>query len=110
MHWFYTMYFDNSDLIKPVEYEKLKKPFEIANIRTLITILKQTQLPKNIEVIGHFVDTREEATIKGKVIDYEYTSLTANITLVDEHGEEWKVGGLGSYFEDVEGEKFILLE
>jgi len=67
-------------------------------------------LPKNIEVIGHFVDTREEATIKGKVIDYEYTSLTANITLIDENGKEWKVGGLGSYFEDVEGEKFILLE
>ncbi|OYT33328.1 transcriptional regulator, partial [Archaeoglobales archaeon ex4484_92] len=61
-------------------------------------------------VIGHFVDTREEAMLKGQVVNYEYTSLTANVTLKDEEGKEWRVGGLGSYFEDIEGEKFILLE
>ncbi|MDK2782837.1 MAG: HTH-type transcriptional regulator, sugar sensing transcriptional regulator [Thermococcaceae archaeon] len=110
VHWFYTMYFDNSEVIKPVDYERVKKPFEVVSIRTLITILKQAGLPRKLEVIGHFVDTRDEATINGQVVDYEYTSLTANITLRDEKGKEWKVGGLGSYFEDIEGEKFILLE
>ncbi len=109
MHWFYTIYFDNSEVIKPLNYEALPKPLSLVNIRTLITVLRYTKLPKKIEVVGRLVDTKEPVTIEGEVVDYEYTPLTANIT-VRSDGKELKVGGIGSYFEDVEGEKFILLE
>ncbi|HIP88721.1 MAG TPA: hypothetical protein EYH24_01880, partial [Thermococcus paralvinellae] len=30
--------------------------------------------------------------------------------VVDDGKRKWKIGGLGSYFEDIEGEKFILLD
>ena len=109
MHWFYTIYFDNSEVVKPLNYEALPKPLSLVNIRTLITVLKYVKLPKKIEVVGRLVDTKEPVTIEGEVVDYEYTPLTANIT-VRSDGKERKVGGIGSYFEDVEGEKFILLE
>lgn len=109
MHWFYTIYFDNSEVIKPLNYEALPKPLSLVNIRTLITVLKYVKLPRKIEVVGRLVDTKEPVTIEGEVVDYEYTPLTANIT-VRSDGKELKVGGIGSYFEDVEGEKFILLE
>ncbi|AIF69409.1 transcriptional regulator [Palaeococcus pacificus DY20341] len=110
MHWFYTMYLDNSTVVKPINYNKIKKPLSLTNIRTLITVLKQTSLPKEIEVIGRLVETKEEVTLKGQVVSHEYTPLTASIVLKDKNGKEWKIGGLGSYFEDVEGERFILLE
>ncbi len=109
MHWFYTMYFDNSELIKPLEYDRLKKPLELVNIRTLITVLKQTTLPRRIEVAGRTVEDKEEITIDGEVVEYEYTPLTASVLVRGREGE-WKVGGLGSYFEDIEGEKFILID
>lgn len=48
-------------------------------------------------------------TLDGEIVDYEYTPLTANVTF-KYNGKQLKVGGIGSYFEDVEGEKFILLE
>jgi hypothetical protein len=109
MHWFYTIYFDNSEVIKSLSYSAVPKPLSLVNIRTLITLLKYVELPRRIEVVGRLVDTKEPVTIDGKVTEYEYTPLTANIT-VRADGREWKVGGIGSYFEDVEGEKFILLE
>ena len=109
MHWFYTIYFDNSEIIKPLNYEKLPKPLSIVNIRTLITVLKFAGLPRKAEIVGRTVDTKEPVTLEGQIVDYEYTPLTANITF-KYNGNEVKVGGIGSYFEDVEGEKFILLE
>ncbi|AFL95088.1 putative transcription regulator, TrmB family [Thermococcus cleftensis] len=109
MHWFYTIYLDNSEVIKPLSYSAVPKPLSLVNIRTLITLLKYVELPRRIEVVGRLVDTKEPVTLDGKVTEYEYTPLTANIT-VRADGREWKVGGIGSYFEDVEGEKFILLE
>lgn len=109
MHWFYTIYLDNSQLVKPLNYKNIKKPVTLLNIRTLITVLKQTELPKKAEVIGRTVEDKSEITLSGEIVKYEYTPLTASITLKDEKGKEWKIGGLGSYFEDVEGEKFILL-
>ncbi|NJE05650.1 TrmB family transcriptional regulator [Thermococcus sp. M36] len=109
MHWFYTIYLDNSEVIKPLNYDKLPKPFSLVNIRTLITVLKFSALPRRAEVIGKLVDTKEPVTLDGEIVEYEYTPLTANIT-VKAGGNSWKVGGIGSYFEDVEGEKFILLE
>ncbi|ADT84627.1 HTH-type sugar sensing transcriptional regulator TrmBL1 [Thermococcus barophilus] len=109
MHWFYTIYLDNSTIIKPVNYDKLKKPLQLVNIRTLITLLKQTSLPREIEVIGKLVENKDTITLRGKVIEFEYTPLIASV-VVDDGNKKWKVGGLGSYFEDVEGEKFILLD
>jgi len=109
MHWFYTIYLDNSELIKPLNYGKLSKPLALVNIRTLITVLKMAGLPKRAEIVGKMVDTKEIITLDGTIVDYEYTPLTANITF-RYNGNELKVGGIGSYFEDVEGEKFILLE
>jgi len=109
MHWFYTIYFDNSTLLKPLRYESLPKPLSLVNIRTLITTLKFTSLPRGAEVVGRLVESREPLTLRGEITAYEYTPLTANVT-VRADGREWKVGGIGSYFEDVEGEKFILLE
>jgi|GEM_PF-830260 sugar-specific transcriptional regulator TrmB len=109
MHWFYTMYLDNSEIVKPLEYEKLGKPLALVNIRTLITVLKFLELPKPIEVTGRLVETKKEISIAGDVINYEYTPLTASIIVKDKKGKEWSVGGLGSYFEDIEGETFILL-
>ena len=109
MHWFYTIYFDNSEVIKPLDYEKLPKPLALVNIRTLITVLKDVGTPRRAEVVGRMVDTKEVVTLNGTIVDYEYTPLTANITFRYD-GRELKVGGIGSYFEDVEGEKFILLE
>ncbi|ASJ06342.1 HTH-type sugar sensing transcriptional regulator TrmBL1 [Thermococcus pacificus] len=109
MHWFYTIYFDNSEIIKPLDYGKLPKPLALVNIRTLITVLRMANLPKRAEIVGRIVDTKEPVTLDGEIIDYEYTPLTANITF-KYNGNELKVGGIGSYFEDVEGEKFILLE
>jgi len=109
MHWFYTIYFDNGEIIKPLRYEKLPKPLSLVNIRTLITILRFAGLPKKAEIAGRVVDTKEPVSLKGQIIDYEYTPLTANITF-KYNGNELKVGGIGSYFEDVEGERFILLE
>lgn len=108
MHWFYTIYFDNSELIKPLNYGSLPKPLSLVNIRTLITVLKFTELPRKAEIAGRLVDTKEPVTLDGEIVSYEYTPLTANVT-VRAGGREWKVGGIGSYFEDVEGEKFILL-
>ncbi len=108
MHWFYTIYFDNSEVIKPPDYEKLPKPLSLVNIRTLITLLKFTELPKEAEIVGRMVETKDPVNLRGQIIDYEYTPLTANITF-RYNGSELKVGGIGSYFEDVEGEKFILL-
>ena len=109
MHWFYTIYFDNSEVIKPLNYEALSKPLSVVNIRTLITILKHAELPRKAEVVGRIIDTKEPVTLDGEIIDYEYTPLTANVTF-RYNGRELKIGGIGSYFEDVEGEKFILLE
>ncbi|ACJ17287.1 Hypothetical transcription regulator [Thermococcus onnurineus NA1] len=109
MHWFYTIYLDNSEIIKPLNYGKLPKPLSFVNIRTLITVLKFTELPRRAEVIGRLVETKEPVTLDGEIVEYEYTPLMANVT-VKASGKEWKVGGIGSYFEDVEGEKFILLE
>ncbi|NJE45969.1 TrmB family transcriptional regulator [Thermococcus sp. GR7] len=109
MHWFYTIYLDNSEIIKPLNYDKLPKPLSFVNIRTLITVLKFTELPRRAEVIGRLVETKEPVTLDGEIVEYEYTPLMANVT-VKASGKEWKVGGIGSYFEDVEGEKFILLE
>ncbi|NJD98837.1 TrmB family transcriptional regulator [Thermococcus sp. LS1] len=109
MHWFYTIYFDNSKIIKPLNYDKLSKPLSLVNIRTLITLLKFTELPKRAEIVGRLVETKEPVTLDGEIVEYEYTPLMANVT-VKASGKEWKVGGIGSYFEDVEGEKFILLE
>ena len=109
MHWFYTIYFDNSEVIKPLDYEKLSKPLALVNIRTLITVLKDVGTPRRAEIVGRMVDTKEVVTLNGTIVDYEYTPLTANITFRYD-GRELKVGGIGSYFEDVEGEKFILLE
>lgn len=109
MHWFYTMYLDNSEIVKPLEYEKLGKPLALVNIRTLITVLKFLELPKPIEVTGRLVETKKEISIEGDVINYEYTPLTASIIVKEKEGKEWSVGGLGSYFEDIEGETFILL-
>ncbi|WP_456366288.1 HTH-type sugar sensing transcriptional regulator TrmBL1 [Thermococcus sp.] len=108
MHWFYTIYFDNSEVIKTPDYEKLPKPLSLVNIRTLITLLKFTELPKEAEIVGRMVETKDPVNLRGQIIDYEYTPLTANITF-RYNGSELKVGGIGSYFEDVEGEKFILL-
>ncbi|AHF81033.1 HTH-type sugar sensing transcriptional regulator TrmBL1 [Thermococcus paralvinellae] len=109
MHWFYTIYLDNSTIIKPINYGKLKKPLQLVNIRTLITLLKQITLPREIEIIGKLVENKEAVTLRGKVMEFEYTPLTASIA-VDDGKKKWKVGGLGSYFEDIEGEKFILLD
>ncbi|WP_297463719.1 TrmB family transcriptional regulator [Thermococcus sp.] len=109
MHWFYTIYFDNSEIVKPLDYGKLPKPLALVNIRTLITVLKFAGLPRKAEIIGRMIDTKEVVTLSGTIVDYEYTPLTANITFRYD-GRELKVGGIGSYFEDVEGEKFILLE
>ncbi|NJE42948.1 HTH-type sugar sensing transcriptional regulator TrmBL1 [Thermococcus sp. GR6] len=109
MHWFYTIYLDNSRIIKPLNYDKLSKPLSLVNIRTLITLLKFTELPKRAEIVGRLVETKEPVTVDGEIVEYEYTPLMANVT-VKADGKEWKVGGIGSYFEDVEGEKFILLE
>ncbi|NJE08193.1 TrmB family transcriptional regulator [Thermococcus sp. M39] len=109
MHWFYTIYLDNSTIIKPINYDKLKKPLQLVNIRTLITLLKQISLPREIEVIGKLVENKEAITVRGKLVEFEYTPLTASI-IVDDGEKKWKVGGLGSYFEDIEGEKFILLD
>ncbi|NJE11686.1 HTH-type sugar sensing transcriptional regulator TrmBL1 [Thermococcus sp. LS2] len=109
MHWFYTIYLDNSTIIKPINYDKLKKPLQLVNIRTLITLLKQISLPREIEVIGKLVENKEAITVRGKLAEFEYTPLTASI-IVDDGEKKWKVGGLGSYFEDIEGEKFILLD
>ncbi|CAD5243280.1 HTH-type sugar sensing transcriptional regulator TrmBL1 [Thermococcus camini] len=109
MHWFYTIYLDNSEIIKPLNYATAPKPLSLVNIRTLITVLKYVELPRKIEVIGRLVDTKEPVTLDGEITEYEYTPLTANIT-VNASGKEWKIGGIGSYFEDVEGEKFILLD
>ncbi|WP_148882979.1 HTH-type sugar sensing transcriptional regulator TrmBL1 [Thermococcus aciditolerans] len=109
MHWFYTIYLDNSEIIKPLNYAAAPKPLSLVNIRTLITVLKYVELPRKIEVIGRLVDTKEPVTLDGEITEYEYTPLTANIT-VNAGGKEWKIGGIGSYFEDVEGEKFILLD
>ncbi|WP_297417878.1 TrmB family transcriptional regulator [Thermococcus sp.] len=109
MHWFYTIYFDNSEVIKPLDYEKLPKPFSLVNIRTLITALKRVGTPRRAEVVGKMIDSKEPVTLSGTIVDYEYTPLTANITF-RYNGRKLKVGGIGSYFEDVEGEKFILLE
>lgn len=109
MHWFYTIYLDNSTIIKPINYGKLKKPLQLVNIRTLITLLKQITLPREIEIIGKLVENKEAVTLRGKVMEFEYTPLTASI-VVGDGKKKWKVGGLGSYFEDIEGEKFILLD
>ncbi|ASJ05694.1 HTH-type sugar sensing transcriptional regulator TrmBL1 [Thermococcus barossii] len=109
MHWFYTIYFDNSEIAKPLNYESLPKPLSLVNIRTLITLLKLTELPRRAEIVGRLVDTKEPVTLEGEITAYEYTPLMANVT-VRADGREWKVGGIGSYFEDIEGEKFILLE
>ena len=109
MHWFYTIYLDNSTIIKPINYGKLKKPLQLVNIRTLITLLKQANLPREVEVIGRLVENKEAVTLRGKVMEFEYTPLTASI-VVDDGKRKWKIGGLGSYFEDIEGEKFILLD
>lgn len=109
MHWFYTIYFDNGEVIKPLNYEALPKPLSVVNIRTLITILKSVGLPKKAEIVGRIIDTKEPVTLDGEIIDYEYTPLMANVAF-RYNGEELKIGGIGSYFEDVEGEKFILLE
>ncbi|WP_461863548.1 HTH-type sugar sensing transcriptional regulator TrmBL1 [Thermococcus sp.] len=110
MHWFYTIYLDNSKVVKPIDYEKLGKPLSLVNIRTLITVLKHTTLPKKAEITGRYVESKKPLSLEGMIIEYEYTPLTASITVRDKEGKEWKVGGLGSYFEDMEGEKFILLE
>lgn len=109
MHWFYTIYFDNSEVIKPLAYERLQKPVSLVNIRTLITVLKFAGLPRKAEIVGKLIDTKEPVTLDGEIVDYEYTPLTANVTF-KYNGKQLKVGGIGSYFEDVEGEKFILLE
>ncbi|WP_430515206.1 HTH-type sugar sensing transcriptional regulator TrmBL1 [Pyrococcus woesei] len=109
VHWFYTMYFDNSEIVKPLNYERMEKPLILSHIRTVITVLKQAGLPRNIEVIGRSLADKKQVTIKGKVIDYEYTPLTANITVKTDN-KKIKVGGLGSYLEDIEGESFILLD
>ncbi|ASJ03399.1 transcriptional regulator [Thermococcus profundus] len=109
MHWFYTIYFDNSEVIKPLGYEELPKPLSLVNIRTLITVLKFAGLPRKAEIAGRMIDTKEPVTLDGDIVDYEYTPLTANVTF-KYNGKELKVGGIGSYFEDVEGEKFILLD
>ncbi|WP_258083325.1 HTH-type sugar sensing transcriptional regulator TrmBL1 [Thermococcus thermotolerans] len=109
MHWFYTIYLDNSEIIKPLDYESLPKPLSLVNIRTLITVLKMAGMPRKAEIVGRMIDTKEKVTLDGTIVDYEYTPLTANITF-KYNGNELKVGGIGSYFEDVEGEKFILLE
>ncbi|NJE62163.1 TrmB family transcriptional regulator [Thermococcus sp. 21S7] len=109
MHWFYTIYFDNSEIVKTINYESLPKPLSLVNIRTLITLLKFVQLPKKAEIVGRLVDTKEPITLDGEITAYEYTPLMANVTARAD-GREWKVGGIGSYFEDIEGEKFILLE
>ncbi|AAL80248.1 transcriptional regulator [Pyrococcus furiosus DSM 3638] len=109
VHWFYTMYFDNSEIVKPLNYERMEKPLTLSHIRTVITVLKQAGLPRNIEVIGRSLADKKQVTIKGKVIDYEYTPLTANITVKTDN-KKIKVGGLGSYLEDIEGESFILLD
>ncbi|AEH25331.1 HTH-type sugar sensing transcriptional regulator TrmBL1 [Pyrococcus yayanosii] len=110
VHWFYTMYFDNSTLVKSINYEELKKPLIFTHIRTLITVLRFVELPKPVEIVGRLVDGKKPVTLRGKIIDFEYTPLTANITVEDEKGKRWKVGGLGSYLEDIEGETFILLD
>lgn len=109
MHWFYTIYFDNSEVVKPINYEALPKPLSLVNIRTVITVLRYAGLPREAEITGKLVDTREPITLHGKIVAYEYTPLVANVT-IESGGNRWKVGGIGSYVEDVEGEKFILLE
>ncbi|WP_457751009.1 TrmB family transcriptional regulator [Thermococcus sp.] len=109
MHWFYTIYFDNSDVVKPINYEALPKPMSLVNIRTLITVLKFAGIPKGIEVVGRHIDTKKTVELRGRIVNYEYTPLVANIT-VESGGKIWKVGGIGSYVEDVEGERFILLD
>lgn len=109
MHWFYTIYLDNSTIVKPINYEKLQRPLQLVNIRTLITLLRQIDLPRTIEVLGKLVENKEAVTLRGKVVGFEYTPLIASV-IVDDGNKKWKVGGLGSYFEDVEGEKFILLD
>ena len=109
MHWFYTIYLDNSEVIKPLEYDALSKPLALVNIRTLITVLKFSKLPKKAEIVGRMIDTKEPVSLDGRIISYEYTPLTANVTF-KYNGSELKVGGIGSYFEDVEGERFILLD
>ncbi len=109
MHWFYTIYLDNSTIVKPINYEKLQRPLRLVNIRTLITLLRQIDLPRTIEVLGKLVENKEAVTLRGKVVGFEYTPLIASV-IVDDGNKKWKVGGLGSYFEDVEGEKFILLD
>jgi sugar-specific transcriptional regulator TrmB len=109
MHWFYTIYFDNSEVIKPLEYDALSKPLALVNIRTLITVLKFSRLPKKTEIVGRMIDTKKPVSLDGQIVSYEYTPLTANVTF-RYNGDELKVGGIGSYFEDVEGERFILLE
>ncbi|AFK21879.1 HTH-type sugar sensing transcriptional regulator TrmBL1 [Pyrococcus sp. ST04] len=110
VHWFYTMYFDNSTLIKPLEYEKLEKPIVFAHIRTLITVLKQIGVNRKVEVVGRTVKDKKQVTIQGKIVEFEYTPLTANITVETEDGKKFKVGGLGSYLEDIEGDSFIIFE
>lgn len=108
VHWFYTMYFDNSKEIKGLEYDKLSKPVVLTHIRTVITVLKSIGVDREIEVIGRFLKDKTQVKIKGRIIGFEYTPLTANITIETEKGEKLKIGGLGSYLEDVEGEIFLL--
>ncbi len=109
MHWFYTIYFDNSEVIKPLDYDALSKPLSLVNIRTLITVLKFSELPKRAEIVGRMIDTKKLMNLQGQIVGYEYTPLTANVTF-KYNGNELKVGGIGSYFEDVEGKRFILLD
>jgi len=109
MHWFYTIYFDNSEVVKPVNYAALKKPLSLVNIRTVITLLKMAGTPRKAEISGKWVDTREPVTLRGEIVGYEYTPLVANVR-INANGKDWKVGGIGSYVEDVEGERFILLD
>ncbi|ASJ15880.1 transcriptional regulator [Thermococcus chitonophagus] len=108
VHWFYTMYFDNSTKIKELNYEKLSKPIVLTHIRTVITVLKNIGVNRKIEVIGRLLKDKQQVKISGKVLEYEYTPLTANITIETDNGEKLKVGGLGSYLEDIEGEVFLL--
>ncbi|WP_456421038.1 TrmB family transcriptional regulator sugar-binding domain-containing protein, partial [Thermococcus sp.] len=77
--------------------------------RTLITVLRHVGLPREAEIRGKLVDTREPVELHGKIVDYEYTPLVANVT-IEANGNRWKVGGISSYVEDVEGEKFMLFE
>jgi len=109
MHWFYTMYLDNSEIVKPIDYAALKKPVSMVNIRTLITLLRFVGLPRKAEIVGRTVDGKDPVTLDGEIVEYEYTPLVANVTL-KEGDTAWKVGGIDSYIEDVEGERFFLLE